>query len=138
MALGTAAITWLGGGASRFPAFDGRRTACFLAYLTQLFEPLNQLSHVGGTVAACRRRGRGGFFEILDTPEEVKERPDARPILARSAGAISFEGVSFAYDRDREVLRDIRFSLQSGESAAIIGASGAGKTTLLHLLPAFF
>jgi ATP-binding cassette subfamily B protein len=49
-----------------------------------------------------------------------------------------FRGVSFAYEPGREVLREVSFSLPSGESAAIIGPSGAGKTTLLLLLPRFF
>jgi ATP-binding cassette subfamily B protein/subfamily B ATP-binding cassette protein MsbA len=136
-ALGTAAITWLGVN----QVFGGRlsvgRLLVFLAYLAQFFEPLNQLSHVGATVAGATAGARR-VFEILDTPEEIREKPDARPLQVRCRGEISFDGVSFAYERDRPVLRDIRFTLRPGESAAVIGPSGAGKTTLLHLLPRFF
>jgi len=136
-ALGTAAITWLG--ATQVAA--GRLTVgellVFLAYLAQLFEPLNQLSHVGATVAGATAGARR-VFEILDTPEEVKDRPDARPIASRSAGEISFRNVSFSYEKGRDVLRGVNFTIKSQESVAIIGPSGAGKTTLLHLLPRFF
>jgi ATP-binding cassette subfamily B protein len=136
-ALGTAAITWLGAAQVAAGHLTVGELLVFLAYLAQLFEPLNQLSHVGATVAGATAGARR-VFEILDTPEEVKDRPDARPLPLRGAGEISFDGVSFAYEKGREVLCEIRFSLKSGESAAVIGPSGAGKTTLLHLLPRFF
>ena len=137
-ALGAAAITWLGAAQVAAGHLTVGELLVFLAYLAQLFEPLNQLSHVGATVAGAMAGARR-VFEILDTPEEVKDRPDARPVSLRGAGEISFERVSFAYEKPgRDVLRDVRFSLKSGESAAIIGPSGAGKTTLLHLLPRFF
>ena len=51
---------------------------------------------------------------------------------------VTFRNVSFAYEPGRDVLRDVSFSLRSGETLAVIGPSGAGKTTLLHLLPRFF
>jgi ATP-binding cassette, subfamily B, bacterial len=136
-ALGAAAITWVGAIQVAARHLTVGELLVFLAYLAQLLEPLNQLSHVGATVAGATA-GVKRVFEILDTPEEVKDRPGARPIPSRSAGGISFEGVSFAYEKGRDVLSEISFSLKCGESAAVIGPSGAGKTTLLHLLPRFF
>jgi ATP-binding cassette subfamily B protein/subfamily B ATP-binding cassette protein MsbA len=136
-ALGTAAITWLGAAQVAAGHLTVGELLVFLAYLTQLFEPLNQLSHVGATVAGATAGARR-VFEILDMPEEVGDRPGARPLSGRGPVEISFDGVSFAYEKGRDVLRDIRFTLKAGESAAVIGPSGAGKTTLLHLLPRFF
>jgi ATP-binding cassette subfamily B protein/subfamily B ATP-binding cassette protein MsbA len=135
--LGAAAIIWLGAGQVMAGRLTVGELLVFLAYLTQLYEPLNQLSQVGATVAGAMAGARR-VFEILDTPKEVKESPAARAMATRSAGAISFEGVSFAYDKGREALRKISFTVKSGESLALIGPSGAGKTTLLHLLPRFF
>jgi ATP-binding cassette subfamily B protein/subfamily B ATP-binding cassette protein MsbA len=135
--VGAAAITWLGAVEVAAGHLTVGELLVFLAYLTQLFEPLNQLSHVGATVAGARA-GVRRVFEILDTPEEVKDRPEARPIAGRTAGTISFEGVTFGYEKGRDVLREICVTVKSGESVAIIGPSGAGKTTLLHLLPRFF
>src|SRR6266446_6426573 len=51
----------------------------FLAYVAQLFEPLHQLSQVGATLSSASASTRR-VFEILDTPEEVKDRPEARPV----------------------------------------------------------
>lgn len=136
-ALGTGTITWLGAGQVMRAHLTIGELLVFLAYLAQLFEPLNQLSHVGATVAGATA-GAKRVFEILDTPEEIRDLPNAKPISSRPAGGISFQGVSFGYDTRRDVLRDVNFTIKPGESAAIIGPSGAGKTTLLHLLPRFF
>ena len=151
--LGTAAIIWAGGHQVLAGKLTVGQLLIFLAYLGKLYEPLNQLSHVGATVSGATA-GVKRVFEILDTPEEVKDSPNARsvqrsgpsvrqqdakevqPLLVR--GDIAFENVAFGYDRDREILRDISFKLNSGESAALIGPSGVGKTTLMNLLPRFF
>ncbi len=108
----------------------------FFSYLLQLYEPLNQLSFVGSTVAGATA-GVRRVFEILDTPESV---PDGKRAWQGKGKVqrVAFRGVSFAYEPGREVLREVTFSLESGEAAAVIGPSGAGKTTLLHLLPRFF
>lgn len=136
-ALAAGAVTWLGALQVARANLTVGELIVFLAYLAQLFEPLNQLSHVGATVAGATAGARR-VFEILDTPQEVREHPSARAIPSAGPGDISFAGVAFAYEQGKEVLRDISFDLRRGESAAIMGPSGAGKTTLLHLLPRFF
>lgn len=135
--LGTAAIVWVG---SR-EVFANKLTigelVVFLAYLAQLYEPLNQLSHVGATVSGARA-GTQRVFEILDAPEQVPDAPNARPLTPPVRGAIEFEGVSFEYVTGRRVLDSVRFKIAPGESVAILGRSGAGKTTLLNLVPRLF
>jgi ATP-binding cassette subfamily B protein len=123
-AIGTAVILWLG---SR-EVLQGKLTVgqllIFVSYLAQLYEPLNQLSHVGATVSSAGA-GAQRVFEILDTPEEIKERPDARPIgrdaTATAAalvlkGNISLEHVVFGYEADKPVLRGISFEVRPGGS----------------------
>jgi ATP-binding cassette subfamily B protein/subfamily B ATP-binding cassette protein MsbA len=166
--LGTAAIVWLGSHQVLQNKLTVGQLLIFLAYLAQLYEPLNQLSHVGATVATAGT-GAQRVFEILDTPEEVKDAPHTRAIQSSKLkvqspqslyesdiqphaeratqnaneplsvhGEISFDHVSFGYQKEQLVLRDVNFTLRPGESAAIIGPSGVGKSTLLSLLPRFF
>jgi ATP-binding cassette subfamily B protein/subfamily B ATP-binding cassette protein MsbA len=134
--LGSAATVWVGSGL----VLEGRLTVgnllIFLTYLGQLYDPLNQLSHVGATVSNAKA-GVRRVFEVLDTPEEVKDALDAQP-LTRTQGRIRFESVGFGYQAGQPVLHDLSFDLAPGKSTAIIGPSGVGKSTLMNLLPRFF
>ncbi len=83
-------------------------------------------------IGATRR-----LFEILDTPPEVYDAPDARE-LDRVHGRITFEHVSFAYEGNLEVVSDISLDIAPGEILALVGPSGAGKSTLFNLIPRFY
>ncbi len=135
---GTAGILWLGANEVLRGTATLGELLIFLTYLGQFYEPLNQLSHVGATVSNASV-GAKRVFEILDTPEEVKDAADAKPVVRSSLrGELTFSSVTFRYTDDREILRDLSFNLAPGQSAAIIGPSGVGKTTLLNLVPRFF
>jgi len=107
-----------------------------MAYLTQLYGPLQtiakKVAELQGSLAGAERA-----FALLDHVPDVAERPDARPV-ARAAGAVTFRGVSFAYDRDHPVLHDISFEVEPGTRVGIVGTTGAGKTTLVSLLTRFY
>ncbi len=134
-ALGTTAIVWIGAKQVLAGQLSVGGLLVFLAYLGQLYDPLNQLSHVGATLASATAATHR-VFELLDTPVDVKDSPHARAPAVR--GGVRFCGVSFNYRGDAPVLRDVSFALQPGESCAIIGPSGAGKSTLISLVPRFF
>jgi ATP-binding cassette subfamily B protein/subfamily B ATP-binding cassette protein MsbA len=108
----------------------------FLAYLQMLYTPLQTLSYsswsVGWAVAGAQR-----VFEILDTPEDVSDRPGA-VALKRASGEIEFRDVGFAYGPDRPVFSHLHFAVDPGERVAIVGTSGVGKTTLLSLILRFY
>ena len=135
-ALGTATLIWIGSRQVLAGKLSVGELLIFLAYLAQLYEPLNQLSHVGATIANAKV-GTQRVFEILDTPEEVKDAPNARA-LVKTRGEVEFDGVSFSYRPGQPVLQNLSFRLNAGQSAALIGPSGVGKTTLMNLLPRFF
>jgi len=152
--LGTAGIIWVGSQQVLENKLSVGQLWIFISYLTQLYEPLNQLSHVGATVASAAA-GTGRVFEILDTEEDVKEAPNAQRLVrageARShikethskppvevLGNLEFADVHFGYRPDQEVLKGISFKLAAGESAALIGPSGVGKSTLMNLVPRFY
>src|SRR5581483_9579528 len=77
------------------------------------------------------------IYAFLDQKPRVQERPEARPPRA-VRGAVAFEGVSFAYQLDRPVLRDVSFTAQPGQVIALVGPSGAGKSTLASLIARFY
>ena len=133
--VGTAGIMWLGG----HYALEGKITTgdilVFLAYLGSLYGPLDTLTHLASTwqhVAANAER----VTEILDTPLDVRDRPDARE--APIAGRIRYEDVTFGYEPDRPVLKGVSLEARPGEVLAIVGPTGAGKTTLVNLMVRFF
>jgi len=105
--------------------------AFFVLTLSNLFEPVNQLSQLFNTVqssgAALHK-----LFELLDTPVEVTEQPDAVPLPAR--GELRVEGLTFAYAGGEPVLRDVDLVLAEGEKLALVGPTGAGKSTLAKLM----
>src|SRR5437016_3075365 len=81
------------------------------------------------------------IFTFMDTEDDVRENPSARPLPAFST-SIRFQDVYFSYAGDgdgaREILRDINLEVKAGEVLAVVGSSGAGKSTLVHLIPRFF
>ena len=87
------------------------------------------------------QRGMTGierFFEIMDTPVDIQDAPDAVP-MKPGPGAIRFENVSFEYPDDHNrVLRNVSLDIRAGERLALVGPSGGGKTTLCNLIPRFY
>jgi ABC-type transport system involved in Fe-S cluster assembly fused permease/ATPase subunit len=77
------------------------------------------------------------MFDLLDTPKEVVDAPDARPLRVTS-GTIRFHDVHFSYDRGRKILNGISFEVPAGKTVAIVGPSGAGKSTISRLLFRFY
>jgi ATP-binding cassette subfamily B protein len=77
------------------------------------------------------------IFEILDEPEEIRERPGALALPA-GGGRIAFEGVTFGYEPGRPVLEEIELEVAPGRVVALIGHTGSGKTTLTALVPRFY
>jgi ATP-binding cassette, subfamily B, bacterial len=76
-------------------------------------------------------------FEVLDTPCEVENKPNAI-VPRRLTGEVMFEGVTFGYDPNASVLREISFRAHAGQVVGIFGMTGAGKTSLLGLIPRFY
>ena len=108
----------------------------FFQYVNQIAEPLTEASYMINSLQSAFASAQR-TFELLD---EEEERPDpAQPVLVENArGAISFRHVSFGYQPDRPLMRDISFDAQPGQKIAVVGATGAGKTTLINLLMRFY
>jgi len=73
------------------------------------------------------------YFKTMDTKPELADRPGARPLAIKQA-AISFDSVTFGYDHERPVLKNISFDIRADTKVALVGESGEGKTTIVNLL----
>lgn len=108
----------------------------FISYLAMLYQPLEQLSYTAWAMEGAAA-GASRVFEILDTGNEVPDKPDAVPFKP-GAGRIELESVSFAYDPERRVLDSVSLQVEPGQTVALVGGTGAGKTTILSLVPRFY
>ncbi len=133
--IGIAGVIWYGG----YEVINGVTTPgtffSFITALLLLYEPLKRISKfnikIQQAMAAAER-----VFDILDTPPDVVESPNAVELLPIK-DCVVYKEVYFRYE-DEMVLHDISFSAEVGKVVAFVGLSGAGKTTLLSLLPRFY
>jgi len=106
------------------------------AILMQLYVPLNFM----GMVYREIKQGLidiETMFALLHEPAEIVERPGAKTLRVRK-GEIKFENVSFAYDPERPILKNVSFEVPAGKMVAIVGPSGAGKSTISRILFRFY
>ncbi|MDF0751436.1 ABC transporter ATP-binding protein/permease [Marinobacter sp. 71-i] len=106
------------------------------AYLLQLFIPLNALGFVYREIRQALVNVERLFGLLGDEPV-IEDAPGAKA-LAVEKGEVRFDHVHFAYRQDRQILRDVSFSIPAGHTVAVVGASGAGKSTLARLLFRFY
>lgn len=107
----------------------------FILYLNMLFRPIRLLADKFNTLqmgmVASER-----VFKILDTDEKIEN--NGKLLCEKIKGDIAFKNVSFAYNDEDYVLKNISFEVEAGKSLAIVGATGAGKTSIINILSRFY
>ncbi len=135
--LGTLGIIWVGGLQVIGGSLSLGSLVAFNTYLTFLVMPVMMLGMIS---AMLSRAGASAtrVFEVLDAQIEVADKPGAAP-LPPITGHVRFDNVSFRYvGADRDVLHEVNFTAQPGQTIAIVGATGSGKTTIINLIPRFY
>jgi len=110
--------------------------ATFITYGQRFTQPLRQLANMYNAIQAALA-GAERVFEILDTPIELQDVPDAAP-LESIQGHVLFEDVKFGYLPKVPVIKNMTLEAQAGQTIALVGPTGAGKTTIINLLTRFY
>lgn len=109
----------------------------FWAILGTFYGPLQRITDLAAVIsnasAAIER-----IFQIFDIQPDIQEIPSALPLPERIEGRIELDHVSFGYDPENMILKDLSLDIQPGEVVAFVGPSGAGKSTLVNLIPRFY
>jgi len=131
-----AIILWYGGIQIINNQFTIDKLFIFSSYMTMLIRPVIMLGMIWTgyqrMMAAAER-----VFEIIDAVPEVKDKPNAIR-LPSIKGHVVFENVSFGYDKDKLVLKNINLEAKPGETVALLGPTGSGKSTIIRLIPRFY
>jgi ATP-binding cassette subfamily B protein len=132
----TAVVLGYGG----YLVFDGSMEIgtlfAFIAYLSNFFDPVQQLSQLYNTFLAAVA-ALDKIIDVMDEEPEVLDAPDARE-LPPVEGHVAFERVRFAYGRGPEVLHGLDLDVPAGTTVALVGHTGAGKSTIAKLLARFY
>ena len=134
--LGPALVYWMGGWLVLRDSMTVGTVVAFVAYLSRLYGPASSLASVHVDVTASLALFER-IFQYLDMSPEIDDSPEALP-LPRVRGRVEFQDVSFHYREGHPVLEDVSFTMEPGQTFALVGPSGAGKTTLTYLLPRFY
>ncbi len=134
--LGTILVVACGGYLAYREGLQVEVVVAFLLYLSLFYAPVtglaNLLESMQQSLAGAER-----VIAILDAPVEIKNKPDAKD-LENVKGELAFDHVSFAYDENIPVLKDISFHCPAGKMLALVGPTGVGKTTMTQLISRFY
>ena len=139
-----ALVIWYGGGQVIQNLVTIGTLVAFTRYVGNFWQPLQDLSDVINNLQAAMASSER-IFGILDEPESVADKPDAKIFETGFKGDVEFKDVWFSYKPVGEevlatdwVLRGINFRVKPGESVAFVGATGAGKTSVISLISRFY
>ncbi len=140
--IGIAVIIWFGGyqiltqTAASGTALKIGTVVAFIQYSQQLFQPIRNLSDkyniLQAAIIASHR-----IFLLLDEKIEIESPPNPK-IVEKITGKIEFRNVWFAYNENEWVMKNVSFTIDPGESVALVGHTGSGKTTVTNLLMRFY
>lgn len=136
IAVGTCLVLWFGGRMALTGSLSAGSLVIFVWYLGRMYKPMRELSKMTDAYSKAAV-GYERIRELLDTDREVRD-----PLGARRApvfrGKIELSNVSFGYEPNCPVLKEVSMVVEAGQVAALVGPTGAGKTTIINLIPRFY
>jgi ATP-binding cassette subfamily B protein len=140
-AVGVALVIWYGGwrvmqNSAGYEVLSVGALVAFIQYSQQLFQPIREISDKYNVLQAAMVASHR-IFRLLDQPIAIKT-PERPARAGRARGHIEFRNVWFAYKGEDWVLKDVSFTVEPGQSIALVGHTGSGKTTITNLLMRFY
>lgn len=134
--IGTILVVGFGGWLALMGSLTVEDVVAFVLYLSLFYAPISGLANLLESMQQSMAGAERAML-ILDTPSEIQDKPDAKP-LANVKGAIAFENVDFSYSVGEPVLSKVSFACEPGKMIALVGPTGVGKTTLTQLISRFY
>jgi subfamily B ATP-binding cassette protein MsbA len=136
VACGTSLVIWYGAQMVLSGQLSPGSLVLFISYLGKMYKPMQDLSKMTDAWSKASV-GYERIQEVMEAEGDVKDLPNAT-IAPQLRGDIEFENVSFCYEADCPVLKDLSLTVKAGQLAAIVGPTGAGKTSIISLIPRFY
>src|SRR5579863_7127311 len=134
--VGTALVLWFGARMVLSGALEAGSLIIFIWYLGKMYKPMQDLSKMTDTYAKASVAYER-IQEVLQSELEVKDLPGSRR-AGKLRGEVEFDHVTFGYEPNQPVLKNISFKIEAGTLAALVGPTGAGKSTIISLIPRFY
>ena len=109
----------------------------FLFYIQRFFDPIRSLTMQYSVMQRAMASGHR-LTEVLDVKIDVKDSDKAKPLSSSDDGSIEFQNVTFGYNPENPVVKGISFSVNSGETVALVGPTGSGKSSVMALIHRFY
>jgi ATP-binding cassette subfamily B protein len=136
VAAGTCLVLWFGARMVLSGSLSVGSLVVFILYLGKMYKPMQELSKMTDAYSKAAV-GYERIREVVAMDHEVADLPGARN-APRFKARIEFENVSFSYEPERPILKNVSFQIEPGQVAALVGPTGAGKTTIISLIPRFY
>ncbi|EJJ26771.1 ABC transporter ATP-binding protein [Rhizobium sp. CF142] len=132
-----ALVIVVGGSRVLNQALDVGVLVAFLFYIQRFFDPIRSLTLQYSVMQRAMASGQR-LTDVLDVPVEIKDAPDAKVLSPDMDGSVEFRDVVFGYNPKHPVLKHVSFSVNPGETVALVGPTGSGKSSCMSLIHRFY
>ena len=133
---GVAVVLWFGGKDVINGAWTLGDFTAFILAVQQMYQPIKNFAQLNSTIQQAVSASER-VFEILDEESTIFNLPDAKNIDVFSKDIV-YKNVSFGYEKDKSILKNININIKKGQTVAFVGSSGSGKSTIANLLLRFY